>query len=306
VQSAREAARRASCTNNLKQIGLGMHNHLSSRQHFPAGYVGVVPGASGNAWDSNNQFTWSWGALTLPYLEMQVLYDRLAPRRRRLFDHVTNGGTRADLETAMSGFLCPSDSGVQPVNDNSERLVSVGGLGNIGTSTSNYVASNTSYKWHFNGRYIGGPAGRGGPPTSRWSGDVPPANGIFWRDSNLNPCRILDGLSKTIMLGERTWQNQAGLALATDASNEQQSVERCLASATVAINGTTEDARRRGFSSPHPGVLLFLFCDGSVRTIPETIDHTPEREWHAGVIRDPWSAFERLVGRDDGQPAPEL
>jgi prepilin-type N-terminal cleavage/methylation domain-containing protein/prepilin-type processing-associated H-X9-DG protein len=309
VQSAREAARRSSCTNNLKQIGLGMHNHLSSRKHFPAGYVGVLPGQTGNAWESNNQFTWSWGALTLPYMEQQPLYDRLAPRQRRLHSHISNGGLRDDLETSLAAMRCPSDGLLPPINTGANRRVNVATLGGIGTSSSSYVASNTSYKWHVGGRFIGGPPGGPGAPVSQWGGNapVPPANGIFWRDSDLKESKIPDGLSNTIMIGERIWgttstgPNQAGLALATNAQNEQLSVESCLASAMVAINGTDANAQRRGYSSRHPGALMFLFCDGSVRAIPETIEHTVDRQWSPTIRNASWSAFERLIGRDDGQ-----
>jgi prepilin-type N-terminal cleavage/methylation domain-containing protein/prepilin-type processing-associated H-X9-DG protein len=309
VQSAREAARRSSCTNNLKQIGLGMHNHLTSRKHFPAGYVGVLSGQSGNAWESNNQFTWSWGALTLPYMEQQQLFDQLAPWQRRLHDHVSNGGLRADLEASLPGMRCPSDGLLPPINTGANRVVNVATLGNIGTSSSSYVASNTSYKWHGGGRLIGGPPGGPGAPISQWGGNnpVPPANGIFWRDSDLKESQITDGLSNTIMVGERIWgttstgPNQAGLALATNAANEQLSVESCLASAMVAINGTDANAQRRGYSSRHPGALMFLFCDGSVRAIPETIPHTVDRQWSATIRNVLWSPFEQLIGRDDGQ-----
>jgi prepilin-type N-terminal cleavage/methylation domain-containing protein/prepilin-type processing-associated H-X9-DG protein len=303
VQSAREAARRSSCTNNLKQIGLGMHNHLSSQRTFPAGYVGVLPGQTGNAWDSNNQFTWSWGALLLGYMEEQPLYDRLAPRRRRLHDHVSNGGLRTDLETSLGGFQCPSDGEFRPINDNPSRLVNVAGLDNIGTSASSYVASNTSYKWHTGGRFIGGPPGQGGAPVSQWGGTVPPASGPFWRDSNLKDSQIPDGFSNTIMIGERRWDHQAGLALANQANNEQLSVERSLATAAERINAPRGSFGRRSFSSAHAGgVLMFLFCDGSVRSIPETIEHTVDRMWSATITDVPWSAFERLIGRNDGQP----
>jgi prepilin-type N-terminal cleavage/methylation domain-containing protein len=306
VQAAREAARRSSCSNNLKQLGLGMHVHLSSMRHFPAGYVGVLPGQSGNAWDSNNQYTWSWGALALPYVEQQALYDRLSPRRRRLYDHVTSGGSQADLQAPLAGFRCASDSGFQNVSVHPNRQVTVAGPGAIGTTASSYVASNTSYMWHAGGRFIGGPPGGPGAPVSQWSGPgpVPPPGGCFWRDSNLKPNQISDGLSNTIMLGERTWANGAGLALANDAENEQLSVERSLATAVEQINSTDQFGRLRGFSSPHQGALLFLFCDGSVRTVPETIEHTIYRLWSGGAIGS-LSAFERLVARDDGQANPE-
>jgi prepilin-type N-terminal cleavage/methylation domain-containing protein len=316
VQAAREAARRSACVSNLKQIGLGLHNHLSAQKRFPAGYVGVLPGQTGNPWDSNNQFTWSWGALLLPFIEQQPLFDRLAPRQRRLYDHISNGGQRSDLETPLPAFRCPSDGDMKPINDNTSRLVNVNTLGNIGTTASSYVGSNTSYKWHPAGRLIGGPPGPGGPPISFWPGTVPEANGIFWRDSNLKESLITDGLSATIMVGERRWGAAAGgslaeaaLALATSATNEQLSVERSLGTAVLTLNGLNADAARRSYSSTHAGFIMFLFCDGAVRPISETIQHTVQRAWssvpnnpsppYASTV--PWSLFERLIGRNDGQ-----
>jgi prepilin-type N-terminal cleavage/methylation domain-containing protein/prepilin-type processing-associated H-X9-DG protein len=308
VQSARESARRASCGNNLKQLGLGMQSHLSSMQHFPAGYVGVIPGHGGNAWDSNNEYTWSWGALTLPYIDQQVLHDRLSPRTRRLYDHLTNGGVLGDLQAPLSVFRCASDGEFQDVSVHPNRMVRVASLGgDIGTTASSYVASNTGYIWHPGGRFIGGPPGGPGAPISQWGGvdPVPPAGGCFWRDSNLLPAQIRDGLSNTIMLGERTWANGAGLALATNAVNEQLSVESCLGTAAEQINSTEPWGRLRGFTSPHAGSLQFLFCDGSVRPIRETIEHTILRSWNGGTLGS-LSAFERLVNRKDGQPAPDF
>jgi len=308
VQSAREASRRSACVNNLKQIGLGLHNHLSAQKKFPAGYVGVLPGQTGNAWDSNNQFTWSWGALLLPFIEQQPLFDRLAPRQRRLYDHISNGGQRSDLETPLAGFRCPSDGEMKPINDNASRLVTVGTLGAIATTASSYVGSNASYKWHSGGRLIGGPPGPGGPPISQWGGTAPEANGVFWRDSNLKESLITDGLSSTIVVGERRWgaaaggsAAQAALALATSGSNEQLSVERSLGTAALQLNGLNADAARRSFSSTHAGMLMFLFCDGAVKPISETIEHTLQRTWSSTVTSVPWSAFERLIGRNDGQ-----
>jgi hypothetical protein len=305
VQAARESARRSSCTNNLKQLGLGMHSHLSGMRFFPAGYVGVLPGFSGNAWDSNNQSTWSWGAQILPYIE-EPLGDRISPRRRRAFDHVSNGGSQADLQTPLRGFRCPSDSEFQ--NLNPKIGVQFGVIGWIAPSSSSYVANNSSYGWHFSGgRLLGGPAGS----SSQWA-PAPEADGVFWRDSNQKPNQIVDGLSKTIMLGERKWSaGNAALALVANNTNEQRSPWACLGGGNAPINSTEIDYAAAGFSSSHAGQLLFLMCDGSVRTVSETISHTPRRfltettppPWLPASASS-WQAFERLLSRNDGLADP--
>jgi len=155
-------------------------------------------------------------------------------------------------------------------------LEQVDTLGPIATTSSSYVGSNTSYKWHSGGRLVGGPPGPGGAPISQWAGGTASeANGIFWRDSNLKESPITDGLSSTIMVGERRWGAAAGgsmaeaaLALANSGSNEQLSVERSLGSAVLQLNSLNEDSARRSCSSMHAGFIMFLFCDGSVRPFP--------------------------------------
>jgi len=306
VQQAREAARRASCTNNLKQIGLAIHNHENAQKYFPAGYVGVIPGNSGNAWGSNNQFTWGWGTLILPYAEEASLYQKFNPLKVRAYDYpATAGASLADLQTKVAGFQCPSDAGYETINGGAARTVNLSGASGARTTTSNYVGSNTSFKWHSGGRYIteGGPGGQGGAPYSQWGGTVPPPNGIFWRDSNLETRKITDGLSKTIMVGERSSRiGAAALLFVTNAQNEQLSIERNLGTAVELLNAAAGSAAaRRGYNSDHAGgVIQFLFCDGSVKALNEAIDHTAQRTAGAAATAT-LSTFEKLVGRNDGQ-----
>lgn len=78
VQAAREAARRSSCTNSLKQIGLGLHNHHDTFNHFPAGFYHVHGGnAKGN---------WGWGAHILPFVEQGNLADVIGVSKLQSLD----------------------------------------------------------------------------------------------------------------------------------------------------------------------------------------------------------------------------
>ena len=72
VQAAREAARRMQCSNNLKQIGLALHNYESSYKRFPAGNIVRIVGStlSGDGW--------TWGSRILPFVEQTALYNRVS------------------------------------------------------------------------------------------------------------------------------------------------------------------------------------------------------------------------------------
>ena len=98
VQQVREAARRTTCKNNLRQLGLSLHNYESAQQRFPEGYLyisgsdyGSQTGYSVSAGDAN-YLGHAWGTLVLPYLEQQNLYDQIDLSFRFLIQPIASLG----------------------------------------------------------------------------------------------------------------------------------------------------------------------------------------------------------------------
>jgi type II secretory pathway pseudopilin PulG len=137
VQSAREAARRAQCINNLKQIGLALHNYHQVGDSFPLGASEYI--VSTNATRNNNiQWdNWSCHIMMLPYMEMQPMYNA------RHFDVGNNEGVNFYINSTVTlsrikGFLCPSDlrAGVGAPNvNNSNSSNDNSYVGSQGTTT---------------------------------------------------------------------------------------------------------------------------------------------------------------------------
>jgi len=112
VQAAREAARRMSCSNNQKQIGLALHNYHDTHNSFPAGYVAKIP----NNKSSSERTMFTWGAAILPFLEQGNLADILdsgnpTPLDVRLPDPVLSPALVGALQPPLPSFRCPSDTG---------------------------------------------------------------------------------------------------------------------------------------------------------------------------------------------------
>src|SRR5262245_54122758 len=101
VQKVREAAARMQCKNNLKQIGLALHNYHGVYERFPAGYLATRPGP-GLADD--NGPGWGWGALLLPFLEQDNLYRQIDLTR-----DITDPVHQATRMNVLKVYLCPSD-----------------------------------------------------------------------------------------------------------------------------------------------------------------------------------------------------
>src|SRR5262249_13430436 len=101
VQKVREAASRARCMNNLKQIGLAFHNYESSNGCFPPGFTSQAATLDGPSLGPG----WVWGAALVPYLEHETLYRQIDRTR----DIADPANAQARL-TSLPGFLCPSDS----------------------------------------------------------------------------------------------------------------------------------------------------------------------------------------------------
>lgn len=183
VQAAREAARRAQCVNNLKQVGLAMHNYHDSQGQFPCGYL-ILPGGNGlmGTPDDLTRDTgpgWAWGSLLLPYMEQAPLHASL---NFNLPCWLPANSTGA--RTSVNVFLCPSVS--EP-----SRLYDVKNEGGSTLATfgrSHYAAN----------------AGRQEPwayAADDWS---TLADGPIYRNSRTSVASVTDGLSNTIFAGEHS------------------------------------------------------------------------------------------------------
>src|SRR5437762_2308852 len=117
VQSARESARRMQCTNNLHNLGLAMHSYHDALGTFPNSHF-YNPSQSGKddlCSSATNCEMWGWGALILPYIEQQNLFNQLGVLNYSLHHVLAKRNPGAQnvaqlLHTKLNIFLCPSDS----------------------------------------------------------------------------------------------------------------------------------------------------------------------------------------------------
>jgi prepilin-type N-terminal cleavage/methylation domain-containing protein len=290
VQAAREAARRSQCSNNLKQLGLAIHNHHDSKLYMPfreGRYDGPYPGSYGGR---------KSGLIDLlPYIEQKAINDQIfAPLTVGTTNFVAGGpepwnGTYTPYTMNIPGFYCPSD---------------VGRPATTGVKHTNYMfCSGDSIDLHTNN------------PTNN-------GRGMFAKDTVLqagyiakgfNFADVLDGLSNTIAASERIRGNAQDRATLTthQAGSWFTTPNGCLSlynTTTKTWSGGTQAAWAgvrwpdggMGFgglttnappnsvscawnahdaqnglyppSSRHPGGVLALMGDGSVRFIPQTIN----------------------------------
>jgi len=323
VQQAREAARRSTCKNNLKQIGIAIHNYHDTYNSIPPGYIGqVTVGSRGN---------WAWGALILPYMDQSATYDALEVGNVRMpvqCNPLANGGKLEVLQTPIASYLCPSDNAPNP--NEQRQLNNAAQNGSTAQAnpiaTSNYVGVNAS--WHL--------SLHSGDSTN--TSNLSRANGVFLgfglvpdgttgnmipaRNSKLSFANVTDGLSNTVFVAERAFElnNPSGSVFNCRAAiihGIKSQVNDAVAfqnggdiGQTFALTATTrgsaaadqfgginfpnQESCRRGVSSRHNGGAQFLLGDGSVHFLSENIDHAPTT---AAVD----STYEKLFARNDGQ-----
>ena len=286
VQAAREAARRSQCSNNLKQIGLALHNYHDTHKVFPPGVVqqtadpDFVAGA-GNV--ANPVESWAWSAFLLPFVEQSALHEQGGIGSGNLLQNVIDTVARVPVPA----YRCPSDTAPKI------RTTAIAGFT---VRFAEWASSN--YKGNCSHRGCGVDGGLN-------------TTGIFWRLNNEIGMRdIVDGTSNTIMVGEVCWirQNlryQAAVWAGCLQGQQGNCVDDILAGGRGAINHQVNNADQlqESFSSMHPGGAQFVLGDGSVRFISENIEYITDAASNASAVD---STYERLLARNDGQPLGEF
>lgn len=252
VQAAREAARRASCTNNLKQIGLGLHLYHAANQLMPPGWMGTQPTTGQPYWLGLPG--WGWAALTLPYLEQQNVSNGLINFGLPITAPANNAARIAVIGT----FRCPSDPG-----GTTPTFSLPAGTMPMPNYMTGYTATQVA-----SANYIG-VFGSTSMVSVYVKGSA--ANGAFIFQQGCRFANITDGLSQTLIVGERdsllfptTW-----LGVIPGAAHAPA---RVLGVTFMPPNSASQPMH--GFSSMHPTGANFTAADGSVKLISNTIDGT--------------------------------
>jgi prepilin-type processing-associated H-X9-DG protein len=273
VQKVRAAAASLSCKNNLKQIGLAMHNYHTALQHFPAG---------SRALNLNRCYD-NWAIAILPYIEQDALNNLYNPNL--LNEDPANAAVRSTL---MKMYVCPTDP------DAYQAMHPYAGPGQSQLyMPSNYKASEglsdgISYWDRYSDAQTLLNAGR-----RSWLGPLhvtPVAGATGLSLSTESISSISDGTSNTLLVGEYStttaeshrafwaysyweWSMSAVSTTQTGGPAPYTLLSDYNACAAQEAN-PSRSACKRGWSSLHGGGINFLMCDGSVRLIARTIDMT--------------------------------
>jgi prepilin-type processing-associated H-X9-DG protein len=265
VQQVRTAALRIQCANNLKQLGLALHQYHGTRGTLPAGVGGSGPSVP---------FPYlGWEAHILPYVEQDNLWQATedAFRRDRFpFDNPPHVG----MATVVPTFICPADPRVRAPQPSPYGMVAL-----------------TSYL--------------GVEGTNQRSRD-----GVLYLDSSTRFTDIADGLSNTLLVGERPpspdfylgwWYAGAGLGTATQSGDMLLSVRETNSAGARYANcppgpyhftpgSWSNPCDVFHFWSPHSGGAYFAYADGSVHFLPYSADGVlPALATRSGGEPDGWA-----------------
>jgi len=269
VQAARESARMARCRNNLRQVGVALHNHHSAKGRFPAGNLaktaGVCPGHS--TLPSEDRL--NWALAILPFLEQAAL-------REYYDDQASNEADENRLvrETPIDTYLCPS-------HRIDEELI-VPAMGPAASWSMDVPYTPGSYR-AVSGRsdgheYLDNALVDDYP--REWRGAMHLAGIIGFGPESISD--VIDGASQTLMVGESVsptgreygtlWAYSFSFYSLSAATPQQRTLwgdyDRC-----CQADGDGHSLPcRRGWGSPHPAGIHFLNCDGAVHMVSEDVD----------------------------------
>jgi prepilin-type N-terminal cleavage/methylation domain-containing protein len=302
VQAAREAARRMSCGNNLKQLGLACHNYHDTYKKLPSGTL-VKRNANGGIIPSVNQ--WGWGALILPFMEQSPLHDQLDVGNVAMEVGNQTAAYRDLMRQPIASYRCPSDVGPE-LNTLRDRFPYSAGNNTPALATTNYAGVNSAWA----------NSNTGGRLQER---------GCFREEIARAFRDITDGTSNVLMIGERKWRMKtttgrqytigAALVFGVRSGRNPGLKHDVYGSVRVKLNANNDAVRgttRQGYSSEHPGTVQFVLADGSVRGISETIDWGNDADGNQRLANNATergrnnraliSTLRRLCAIQDGEP----
>ncbi len=279
VQKVREAAARAQCQNNLKQIGLAAHQYNDAVGNFPPGYLGPYPDKTAIQHPIYEQEV-GLLAYLLPYLEQQAIFtelqtglpgDYLELDAKNPIWWSYAGPLQAAREQPKT-FLCPSNPVITPPA--------------TGTAVAFHSYSNppppyTMDWWYLTPADAGGKLGQTNylGMAGYNAAVIPLYEGIFTNRSQVSLVRVTDGTSNTLLFGETipptgyaySWMGVGWLSIVEGMPGQTQPYV-----------GTLQQ-----YSSNHPGIVQFCLADGSVRGLQANMN---------------FNTFQALSGYQDGLP----
>ncbi len=254
VQKVRQAAARSQCQNNIKQIGLALHNFHDARGRFPSGIMAPIGSGSGEIQPAScpnckappDPGKWgSWLTMILPHVEKKDVYDQLNLSSR---EYAYCGSPTSPGASVIATYMCPTDY------------------------IPRQVIKYSTYHFGINSYFAN--AG-----TKAWPVASASLNGVLFYNSRVRIRDITDGTSTTLLAGERfsldpglsddkladrrgwAWTNyNSGEDNLGDASNPINSPQSAIGN----------NARLNNFGSGHAGGANFVLCDGSVRFVALT------------------------------------
>ena len=294
VQQAREAARRTQCKNNLKQLGLAMHNYHDVFNKFPHNHCRWTNGPFYYGTGPNDNPEWSWYVQALPYIEQSALYQSIDLHPVGTDRNAAGLGNNAVLRrTVISGLLCPSND-MPPVRGGQHFGYRTNGSGNA--AGTDYVG-NMGHVWNGwkdcgavpDNLIPNGLGVRGSNPGTPWVNgeqinEQVNINGVFPNTGSYGIRDILDGTVNTVAVFENYhWRGGNNPAFWDRRVNDDSSwmspraaihtMRNPINNRNPAWNQGAGDRRCTSPSSNHTGGCQVLLCDGSVKFLSENIDH---------------------------------
>lgn len=253
VQQAREAARRTQCKNNLRQLGLALHNYHDAFSTFPSGWIGVEDGVQ-TAHEGINGI--GWGAMILPYLDQSPLYNLF--NANVAIEDPLNDAFRLNTLTV---YRCPSDP--QPDRFEIEEEGSPGAV-ICELPIANYIGA-------FGTVELDGCENPPGTDPVLNNGQCV-GDGTFYHNSRVLIRDFVDGTSNTFVAGERKTNTELGWysTWVGRVAEGEEAFQRVLGSLDHVPNDPV--SHFDDFSSQHEGGAQFLLGDGHVRFVSENMD----------------------------------